>query len=265
MKGNRFSISLGWPARSEGPAELGERLIKTLDALSAISPLLRPWWLFNSSLAVGDAWKDETAEHYFPLDYARTHMTEIVQMGVQRDDYDYPTPEGGYWTTACNHTDLISPGSVKLRVYGAGSIGPFSAAFATDDDQGPDPALVAYPLFKSVLTTLVSHWDVSDAQAYSSDLSGLWSDPRLALDLAWMTYLSAPLANRIDPPRGALVEHTDDGGLLLIAAEQTFDVKNRKHVAAARSIVDCLAPVNALKEEQWAARWPLLLDRIRDQ
>jgi len=85
----------------------------------------------------------------------------------------------------------------------------------------------------------------------------LWHQPhKLDLDLAWMTYLSPPRARKVTPPRGVLVEHTDDGGLLMMAAEETFDTANPKHMAAARSILASLTELNAEFERMWQLLWP---------
>jgi hypothetical protein len=51
-----------------------------------------------------------------------------------------------------------------------------------------------------------------------------------------------------------LIERTRDGGLLMIAAEETFDIANPDHVARARSIVNALAPLNAEEAERQTKR-----------
>jgi hypothetical protein len=65
-----------------------------------------------------------------------------------------------------------------------------------------------------------------------------------------ITDLSAPLAAQISPPEDILVEHPEGGGLLLIAAEETFDIFNPQHMAAARRIRAALAPLNDLEQHE---------------
>lgn len=248
MTANSFWIGAAWGMRKESPAQLGERFLQSLEALSNISPLFRPWWVLNSSLTLDELADETRTDRGFLVDEARPRMTEIVEMGVLKDDSEYPTPIGGYSVSAIN-SERSSPRSVSLRVHGADSYGPLwgrGAVFSTAYGQTPDPAIVAYPVFKTVLTTLVSIWDVECAGACSSELSACWNEAgKLRFDLAWMRYLSAPLAQRINPPSDVLVEHIQGGGLLLIAAEETFDTANPKHMAAARSIRDALAPLNS--------------------
>jgi hypothetical protein len=75
-----------------------------------------------------------------------------------------------------------------------------------------------------------------------------WDSPRLNFDLDWMVYLSAPLAARIAPPKNVAFERMEGGGLLLIAAEETFDTENPQHMAASHAIRDALAPLNNLAQ-----------------
>jgi hypothetical protein len=60
---------------------------------------------------------------------------------------------------------------------------------------------------------------------------------------AWMRYLCPTLAQEAKPPSCAIVECLPNGGLLLFATEQTFDVDNPRHVAAAEEIAAALAPL----------------------
>ena len=62
----------------------------------------------------------------------------------------------------------------------------------------------------------------------------------------WMTYLAAPYAARIAWPRRAICERLADGGLLMLATEDTFDADDPAHLAAALDIEAAQAPLNAL-------------------
>jgi len=63
---------------------------------------------------------------------------------------------------------------------------------------------------------------------------------------AWIQYLCPWLAEKITPPSTVLVEHLPNGGLLMSATTETFDVDNPKHLAAARDMAAAMAPLNAL-------------------
>jgi hypothetical protein len=118
--------------------------------------------------------------------------------------------------------------------------------FETEYNQMPDPAIITYSNFKAAILMLAAIWDVDCAYTYSDDLTELWERPGPVFDLYWMTYLSPQLAARIVPPKSVLTERVPGGGLLLIAAEETFDVANPAHIAASRAIRDALAPLNDL-------------------
>jgi hypothetical protein len=246
MEVNQFKIYSQWSWREETPDELGERVLRNLDALAAISPLFRDWTfldLFRNGLEMT---KENIQEFLFPLDEFRTRMTQMVERGVRKDDDWQPNPERGYSLVAFCGEDHSSQ-AVILKVSGGGiyPVTDHEAIFETSNSIAADPAIVAYPVFKAVFLSLVESWDVDWARAFSSELRSHWKETYLQrFDLAWMTYLSAPFARRIVPPKDALVEQMKDGGLLLIAAEETFDASNPKHMAAAQSIADALEPLN---------------------
>ena len=246
MEVNQFKIYSQWSLREETPAELGERVLRNLDALAAISPLFRDWTfldLFRNGLEMTE---ENIQEFLFPLDEVRSRMTQMVERGVSKDDDWQPDPDSGYSLVAYCGEDYSSQ-AVTLTVHGGGiyPVTDRDAIFETSEYVATDPAIVAYPVFKAVFLSLVESWNVDWARAYSSELRNHWKEtyPQ-RFDLSWMTYLSAPFARRIVPPKDAIVEQTKDGGLLLIAAEETFDVSNPNHMAAAHSIADALEPLN---------------------
>ncbi len=242
MDGNKFTICSTWDWRPERALDIGQKFIKTLDTLSAINTLFHPWELSD--------YEGEIKETGFALPDVRDRIVDIIERGVFRDEHDEPFPAGGYKATAVNRRYLC-PEGVRLSVE-AGGHSQFSrsARFETDDYEIPTPSIVAYPVFKTVLTTLVSIWNVAKAEAYSWELTRYWDDPPFNFDLNWMVYLSAPLASRIVPPKDVLLERMDGGGLLMIAAEETFDTTNRQHLLAARLIRDALAPLNDLEQHE---------------
>ncbi|MGD0192108.1 MAG: Imm52 family immunity protein [Rhizomicrobium sp.] len=255
MEGNQFKIFSNWDPRAETPEILGRRMLQNLDTLSSISPYFRNWQFSNFTLDPLETEPDDARAAQFPLAEARDRMTKIVELGVRRDDDGDPDPVGGYSVSANNNETDISR-SVSLMAWGAGLVDPRAglrfAEFETAYREFPDPAIVTYPVFKAALLSVVSAWDVHQAQAYSDELRTHWQQPyKLFLDLAWMTYLSPELAEGYAPPGDVLVEHTDNGGILLTAAQDTFDTSNERHMEAAESIRDSLAEINADDEAKW--------------
>jgi Immunity protein 52 len=260
MAVNEFQIFSSWEPRAETPEQLGARTLQTLDALSKISSPFSNWWFMDKTTPTLEIEWERPETYLFPLSEVRERITEIVEDGVRRNDYREPEPAGGYSVLAFNGIGA-SAQSVSFNAHGGGIVDPRAgrrnAGFQTGGTYPPDPTIVSYPVFKAVVQTIVSAWDVDYAQAYSTDLREFWNKPqRFFLDLAWMTYLSPTLAAQFTPPAGVLVERMDNGGLLLIAAEETFDVSNAAHMAAAESIMDALALINAEKEKEWERLWP---------
>lgn len=246
MKGNPFKIGGPSVGRQESAAEIGRRFLNTLDALSNINPRFGSWGLV-------DLEGEPREDGFFRLKDVRSNLKEIVERGVRRDDFGTPEPERGYTISAYNHVESPKTDSFSVDVrVSAGSDIPYSsgAQFETGWYVFPDPEIVTYPVFKAVLMTLARDWELTYALAYSQELSDGWDDPPLKFDMAWMTYLSAPLAAQVVPPHDVVVEWTPDRGLLMIAAEQTFDTANPEHVAAAYRIRDALAPLNDLEEHE---------------
>lgn len=259
MKTNRFNIFSSWEPREESPEQLGQRMLNTLDALFQLSPLFENWWFLNFSRPLWEMNENTVHEFLFPLEEVRTRMTKMVELGVRKNDDRKPEPAGGYSISASNFIG-DSPHGASVSAHGGGIVDPRAgrrnAEFQTPSHEAADPVIVAYPMFKAILKSIVSAWDVSYAQAYSSELQGLWGEEVPFYKLSWMTYLSPSRAAQIEPPTDVIVERTEDGGLLMIAAEETFNVANSEHVAAAQRIQRALAPLNAEEERLYAERFP---------
>jgi hypothetical protein len=256
----KFRISSGWDARAETPEQLGQRMRNTLDAVGEINPLLHDWWIVDLRTRVEKWDVTNVNQYFFPFENVREHMTEIAEYGVRRDDFWQPEPAGGFSIRACNSIEDTSY-YASLNAHGGGIVDPRAGlryvSFETNDNPGVEPPIVSYPVFKAVLMAIVAAWDVKSARATSRDLQKFWHKPNpYPLDMGWMTYVSEPIARKIVPPHDVLVERTDDDGLLMIAAEETFDTSNPKHTAAARSILASLADFNAEEERVRELLWP---------
>lgn len=121
---------------------------------------------------------------------------------------------------------------------------PGMCGVSFDTGGNPDPNIVGYATFKSILLALLPIWEASYAQAYTANLKEHFPKQKGPLDPSWMTYLSAPLAAEITPPSGVAVERIDGSGLLMSATVETFDASNAAHLAASEKILQALAPLN---------------------
>ena len=98
---------------------------------------------------------------------------------------------------------------------------------------------------------MVEAWEPVCAKSYPDPL--IASVPGgIYFHQTWIQYLCPWLASLVTPlPAPVLVEHLPNGGLLMSATAETFDIENPSHMAAARSIAAAIAPLNDLP---WAER-----------
>jgi hypothetical protein len=107
----RYFVHAKWAeTSSETPAAIGATFLKTLDALSGVDPFFAGWQVFrNLQIA------EDEQPRQVPLDAARKRITEIVESGVARNDYDEPEPIYGYSAVAT--AGVRGPRYVTLSVH----------------------------------------------------------------------------------------------------------------------------------------------------
>lgn len=236
-----------WGPRAETPESLAPRFQRTLEGLSRISP------------AFGD-WQVRFNERMILLGFAGLNFADIVQSiveGVAREDDEVtPDPTCGYFFGAStglrpdrrNFTLSIQAGSaittprlpfpntVELKSY------PLCAENAS---------LLTLDVLKPALLILITEWQpiwcgLAPGGVADLQYERFRTHKGIFFGLQWVTYLSPRFAPMVTPPASAVTEYLPDGGLLMIATEERFDVDNPRHLAVARDIEDALAPVNAL-------------------
>src|SRR5580658_449855 len=121
MSGNQFDIYARWGVREDPPERLGQRMLRSLDALPKLNPLFEHWWMTDHSLTLDDLQNLEPGQGGFPLDEVRSRMAEIVERGVKKADDGDPTPLLGYGMSALN-SPISSSKSVCLMVSGGDSV-----------------------------------------------------------------------------------------------------------------------------------------------
>jgi hypothetical protein len=236
-----YLIQAYWGPRREAPEELGKRYWRMLRSLGAVEPAFNGWKFIGTSQF-----------RSLPPSPGR-ELTSLIADGVATADDGDPTPINGYHFGAS--TRAGSTTSVTLLVH-AGFHAPNPPFFANTVELQTRPlnqqnsALITLPIFKAALIGIAEAWDATWCGAYPSDIIPLWPDRialgRPTLHMAWITYLSPRFAPMVTPPASAIVEYTPQGGIVMTATEDRFDVTNAAHIAAAREIGAALAPVNAL-------------------
>ncbi len=230
-----YYIRAGWEARAETPDELAARFLRMIDALKKIDPVFSLW----------------TCGGMRSLDFEkiRDRYAEEIAAGLSRSDWGEPTPVYGYWFAATTR-DVPQERYFVVRCHAGGTVKesfPKSIILETSSlaNLKPDPSVVSYRVFRPALLAIVDVWNPAHAGAYSQQLIEKYGGDSY-FSAAWIQYLSPWLAEKITPPSTVLAEHLPNGGLLMSATTETFDIDNPAHLAAAQDMAAAMAPLNAL-------------------
>jgi hypothetical protein len=235
-----YIIQAYWGPRRETPEQLGLRFMRMLDALAPIDPLFRGWEFFGAT----KPWPMPSG--------ASDELTRLVAECVARAEDGGPSPIAGYQFGAATRTRAATALSIDAQ---AGRYAPNDSFLTNTVELTTNPlnednaALITLPIFKSALLAIATAWDATWCAAYPAGIIELWPNPgpgQPHFNMAWITYLSPRFAPMVTPPHGILVEHTPQGGIVMITTKDRFDVSNELHLAAARRIKAAIAPVNAL-------------------
>lgn len=229
-----YGITAYWERRAETPDALAARFVRTIDRLQEIDSVFACW--------------TSGSKRPKKFETVRDHYAEEVAADLARDDWDKPDPINGYRFSAFTRGQP-SNRSFSLRVH-AGSTypSPFTndVKFLTSRNIIPDPTVISYEIFKAALLAIVEAWDPVDCAAYPLAILNLVEKGRYFRE-TWIQYLCPWLASLVTrPPAPVIVEHLPNGGLLMSATAETFDIENPAHMAAARSNAAAIAPLNDL-------------------
>jgi hypothetical protein len=236
-----YDIQSYWGPRRETPAQIAVRFRRLLDTLAAIDPLFDGWKFFGTT-------------RIWPMpSNPNDEMARLIVEHVARADNGEPEPIFGYRFTASAHTE--SKTALTINVH-AGCYVPNlptlvnTAGLLTKPLNEETVDLITLPIFKAALLSFATAWDATWCAAYPWDIIPLWTPVtvtrRPTFKMAWITYLSQRFAPMVTPPGSAIVEYTPQGGIVMTATKDRFDVNNPAHLTVAREIEAALAPVNAL-------------------
>jgi hypothetical protein len=238
-------------ARNEGsPASIGDRLIRTLDALSASDPSIFIDWEIT----------DSPTKSSVPLAAARSRIGTMVENNVVRDQLGEPDPDYGYDVWAFTRVEDRSREIhlwIKAGGKHAGHVWLQTGAY----NFPVDVSIVTFPIFKAALLALATNWTLpwTAAHALRSNYAmvpvhggaGLKLEsrpmlpqepafPRSPFEIPWIGYLSATLSAGLRLSPEIVTERTLDGGLLMIATEDRLDPDNPEHLRRARVIAETM-------------------------
>jgi len=235
-----YYIRACWEARAETPEALAARFLRMIDAFKGIDPVFSLW----------------TCGVKAPrnLELVRDRYAEEVAEGVTRDDWGEPEPVYGYWAGAFTR-NTPDDRSFAVRCKGGATVDssfPNDVTFETSSMSNPEPeeSAVSYRVFRLALLAIVDAWDPVRTGAYSRQLIRLYGGDSY-FPAAWIQYLCPWLAEKITPPSSVLAEHLPNGGLLMTATTETFDIANPAHIAAAKDMAAAMKPLN---EMPWPSR-----------
>jgi Immunity protein 52 len=245
-----YSIRATRAVDSESPSTIGERLVRTLDALTRSNPSIFTNWEIT----------DRLSKAFVPLTAARSCIGTIVEDNVARDDWGEPDLFHGYSLMA--HTGgVAAPRRITLWII-AGGKSPGHVWFQTGFWRvAVDPSIVNFLIFNTALQALVANWSLPwiSAHAFRSNYSMVPvhggagyklesrpmlpqepTFPRSPFEIPWIGYLSTDLAARVKLTSEIETERTADGGLLMIATKDRLDPDNSEHLRRARIIAETM-------------------------
>jgi immunity protein 52 of polymorphic toxin system len=237
--GSVYQIMAYWGPGQETAAQCGVRFCRMLDTLAPVDPLFSDWKFYG-------------ATRIWPMpSTADDELTRLIAECVVRADDGDPVPIYGYRFSAAARPS--SDTSLLVSVH-AGCYAPMMSLVNTVDIKtkplnAANAAFITTPIFTSALLAMARAWDATWCAAYPWDIIPLWPKPgpgQPHFRMAWITYLSPCFAPLVTPPRSAIIDHTVEGGLVMTATRDRFDVGNPTHLAVAREIDAAMAPVSAL-------------------
>lgn len=234
----QYKIRSYWGPRGETPEVIAARYIKMVESFERIDPVFTPWFFLG-------------ADDLMPFDRARAKLPALIAKGID----DETGPRDGFDFAGLN-ARRRNPRILRLSGRAGNSLPPRSFAYGnsiqletvTSHELPTDATIVTYDIFQGAMLAIIEAWDVTWCAAYPTDLMDFWPPPGSghSFRLAWMTYVSPRFAPLIRPPQGIETQSTAEGGILMVATRDRFEVTNPAHMAAARAIDDAMAPLNAL-------------------
>ncbi len=234
-KSKGYYVSGNWEGRAETPDELAARFLRMIDSFEEIDPVFSLWTSGRKRPRKFETIRDRYAEE--------------IAAGVTTDDWGESVPSDGYWFSARTR-DTPNNRSFAVRCK-AGSVLKYSftnhVTLTTSSlaDPRPDADVVSYRVFRAALLAIVDAWEPVRAGAYSQQLIQLYASDSF-FPAAWIQYLCPWLAEKITLPSTVLSEYLPNGGLLMSATTETFDVDNLAHLKAAQDMAAAMAPLDLL-------------------
>lgn len=243
INGSPLSIKALWGPRKEDLRACALRFAALLDGLTALNPIFKRW-------TAESRWTMATTRRY-PPPQTPGSLAGLIERGERFQYGDQSIePQYGYCISAEsgkeNHRTIRVSADVGNYVSTRPDCNYVSLFFVGRSPGNRD--LIRPSFLRQALLVCVATWRPDWASVELVHYARRWntslhSFPDKQPWAGWMTYLSAPLAERIVPPALVASERTPDGGLLMLATRQQFDVTLPPHVAATDAIQAALRPI----------------------
>ena len=235
MNDVKYKLRGGWLGRPEGPTLIARNFARTLDGLSIADPIFARWHVM-----------DTRNLEIMCLDAARSKLAEIVENCVCRADFDEPDPDAGYHASAST-TERDDPRSFNFSVRAGAKRDSEVELEAGPILIAPDIDVVSFKRFYVSLGVVVDAWRPNWLVAYAyrreydkaPAVHGRMF-PGSRFHMPWLAYLDAETSTGLVAPPGVARETTSDGGTLMIATTERFDVDDPIHVERAHSLADIM-------------------------
>src|SRR5579883_2835377 len=213
-----FPLFSSWSEDHLTPKDIGAAMLTSLARLTPLCPATRNWLLLKGP-----------SFEYIPIAKAEEVIEEIVESNAEwTADW---APGVGYTVLAKGSkipSDFGASDSIHISVTAGGRVNEFEFEVG-DMTQPNDFDLITYPVYSGALRTLATIWPCpwALAKVYLPDDS---FRPSSVFDIAWIAYLSAPLAAGLAAPPELLAEATPGGGIILSVVQTRIDPSNPEHV-----------------------------------
>jgi len=242
LKLDEYIASVFWSPRGESVESLAARCLHMTRALNRIDAIAGQWNFLNKAC--------QTPQ---PIEEIQDELPALIAAAPSETMADGSTCLAYGYNMATSLRYTGDPREIFVKIT-AGAAGPgifFGGRFSNDAILSTvdrrhgttDPAIPTYENFRHILLALVESWKPSYGEMYPDDLREHWTE-KAPTRPCWMNFLAPELISRLgDLPTSLETEHLSNGGLLLIATRDWFDLNNPDHLAAALALEKVLEPV----------------------
>ena len=231
-----------WGNRRDGFANCAARMAAMLDGLEPIHPAFKGWQYQPPN---GRRWLPYGGR---PRSFGG--LVEVLKADWDKTEIDRTALPGfGLSTSAWNgeNSPLSASFRCSLEHVDSSKVPANLATFPLQSRRVGDPSLISAAVLSRTLTAVATAWDAVWGTVHPADLWEAVEMPTGPLRMGWITYLSAPLADRFVAPPDCIARPGPDGSLLILATKEVFDPENPEHLARAQAIqaaLDRIQPAN---------------------